>query len=204
MRLKQLRGMPVVDPTTARKIGSVLDYQVDPVAGQVAAIDVGDVGGEARRIGAERIHRVGAAAVMLTAASAADTSVPAAVADDWLDAASLSGLEVMGVDGGRIGRLSDAAFNQDDLTIEFYELRLNILQRLARRPGRILPNAIESCSRELMLLSTPDLGSLPSQSADTDNVAAPSLPVALKVEDRLIAPGFEQTPDSQPVVARTR
>ena len=141
MRLKQLRGMPVVDPTTARKIGSVLDYQVDPVSGQVAAIDVGDVGGEARRIGAERIHRVGAAAVMLTAASAADPPVPAPVADDWLDAASLSGLEVMGVDGGRIGRLSDAAFNQDDLTIELERMssQSDVDRELSRLKSEIAP-----------------------------------------------------------------
>jgi sporulation protein YlmC with PRC-barrel domain len=203
MRLKQLRGMPVVDPTTARKIGSVLDYQVDPVAGRLAALDVGDVGGEAQRVGAERIYRVGAAAVMLTASSAADAAVPASVDDECLDAASLSGLEVMGVDGSRIGRLSDAAFNQDDLTIECYVLRLNILQRLTRRPGRILPDAIQSCSRELMLVSTPDLTSPPSESARADTVP-PSLPVALKVDDRPPAPSFEQAPDSQPVAARTR
>jgi hypothetical protein len=29
MRLKQLRGLPVIDPTAARKIGTVTDYQVD-------------------------------------------------------------------------------------------------------------------------------------------------------------------------------
>ena len=38
MRLKELRGLPVIDPTAARKIGTVIDYQVDPVSGRIAAL----------------------------------------------------------------------------------------------------------------------------------------------------------------------
>ncbi|MCA1644938.1 MAG: PRC-barrel domain-containing protein, partial [Chloroflexi bacterium] len=37
MRLKELRGLPVIDPTAARKIGTVQDYQIDPASGRLAA-----------------------------------------------------------------------------------------------------------------------------------------------------------------------
>ena len=43
MRLKELRGIPVIDPTAARKVGTVLDYQVDPAASRLAALDINSV-----------------------------------------------------------------------------------------------------------------------------------------------------------------
>jgi sporulation protein YlmC with PRC-barrel domain len=199
MRLKQLRGMAVVDPTTARKIGSVLDFQIDPAAGQLAAIDVGGAEGDAQRILARRIHRVGRDAVILTDADS--PRLPATLDERWLDQASLIGLEVIGVDGNRIGRLNDAVFDQDSLAIAFYLLHQGIAQCLTRRGGRILPNTISTCSRELMLLSVGQPNDLPS-------IAAPAipagLPLALKIDDRLRSPEVDQAADSQPVVARRR
>jgi sporulation protein YlmC with PRC-barrel domain len=203
MRLKQLRGLPVIDPVTARKIGNVLDYQIDPVSGQVAAIDVGHVTAEdsdAQRILAQRIRRVGRSAVILTGTGSGESILPPTIEDRWLDAASLVGLEVMGDDGNNIGRLVDAAFNQDTLSIDFYLLRLGVLERLIPRRGRIVPSRIQSCSRELMLLSTGGVAALPVASTEE---ATPSLPVPLKVDDRLPAPSFEQVPEGQPAVAQT-
>ena len=66
MRLKELRGLPVIDPTAARKIGTVSDYQVDPANGRLAALDLdGSDGRGAERVLAQRIRRVGANAVIL-------------------------------------------------------------------------------------------------------------------------------------------
>src|SRR5207244_4857672 len=68
MRLKELRGLPVIDPTAARKIGIVSDYQVDPATGRLAALDIDAVkNGGTERIMAQRIRRVGGSAVILTA-----------------------------------------------------------------------------------------------------------------------------------------
>jgi sporulation protein YlmC with PRC-barrel domain len=199
MRLKRLRGMAVVDPTTAHKIGTVLDFQIDPAAGRLAAIDVGSAEGDAQRIGADRIHRVGRDAVILTRTDS--PPLPASTDERWLDESSLVGLEVIGVDGNRIGHLSDAVFDQDSLAIEFYVLRQGIAQRLTGRGGRILPNTIRTCSRELMLLSVAQPNELPSVAAELE---PPGPPLALKVDDRLPSPRLDQAADSEPVVARRR
>ena len=64
MRLKELRGLPVIDPTAARKVGTVIDYQVDPVSGRIAALDITPVDStESQRVLAQRIRRVGTSAV---------------------------------------------------------------------------------------------------------------------------------------------
>jgi sporulation protein YlmC with PRC-barrel domain len=193
--------MAVVDPATARKIGSVLDVQIDPAAGQVAAIDVGRPEGDAQRIVAARIYRVGRDAVMLTRVDAAGPYPAATVDERYLDAASLVGLEVIGVDGNRVGRLSDAVFDQDSLAIECYVLRQGIAQRLTGRSRRILPKTIQTCSRELMLLSVAQPNDPPDQAAEAP---PPGPPLALKIDDRLVAPGPNQAADTQPVIARRR
>src|SRR5919202_2546230 len=118
MRLKELRGLPVVDPTAARKIGTVTDYQVDPASGQLAALDVAGIEqAQAQRIVAQRIRRIGRNAVVLTARGGAIPGAAPAVNQHWLDSAALDGLEVMGDDGTRTGRILDALVNQDSLAI---------------------------------------------------------------------------------------
>jgi sporulation protein YlmC with PRC-barrel domain len=80
MRLKQLRGLPVVDPTAARKVGTVTDYQVDPVSGRLAALDVTPVeGSDLVRVLAPRIRRVGSSAVILTARGGSTPNAPAEI-----------------------------------------------------------------------------------------------------------------------------
>src|SRR3954471_23833562 len=77
MRLKELRGLPVIDPTAARKVGNVTDYQVDPVSGRIAALDITCVDdNESVRILAPRIRRVGHNAVILTARGGAAANAP--------------------------------------------------------------------------------------------------------------------------------
>src|SRR5947209_16746389 len=112
MRLKELRGLPVIDPTAARKVGTVVDYQVDPLSGRIAALDITSVdGAEGERIAAQRIRRVGSSAVILTARGGSIPSGPIEVVDRWLDTTTLVRLEVMGDDGNRIGHRVDATFD---------------------------------------------------------------------------------------------
>lgn len=205
MRLKQLRGLPVIDPVTARKIGSVLDYQVDAAGGRLAALDVGrpgsadDADDHNQRVTADRIRRIGRSAVILTGSATDTPRMPVTVDERWIDTASLVGLEVMGDDGNGIGRLADAEFNQDSLDVDFYVLRSNVLLRLIPRRGRILPARIQSASRELLLLSTGTLKNLPPP---TDDETKPSPPLPLKADDRLPTPSFEQA-EGQAAVAQT-
>ncbi len=201
MRLKELRGLPVIDPTAARKIGIVSDYQVDPATGRLAALDLdaGDSRG-AERVLAQRIRRVGANAVILTARGGTMPSANSEVNDAWLDSSTMVGLEVMGDDGNLIGRLMDATFDQDSLEVEAYLLRASAWRRLLGRRTRIEPGEVHSCSRELMMVKTGRLKEMPA----ADDTTTVGLRMPLKDEDRLPAPTFEQVKDGRPVGARPR
>jgi len=201
MRLKQLRGLPVIDPTAARKIGAVTDYQVDPVSGRLAALDVTPLaGGDAERILAQRIRRVGSSAVILTARGGSAPSTTTELNERWLDTSTTEGLEVMGDDGNRIGRLVDATFNQDTLVIEAYLLQSSFTERLFGRPARIPPDAVHSCSRDLMMVTTGRVQPAPAEEA----VPAVEDRMPLKDEDRVTVPTFETVPDGHPVAASRR
>lgn len=200
MRLKQLRGLPVVDPTAARKVGVVTDYQVDPVAGRIAALDIDPIDsteGDERILG-HRIRRVGRHAVILTGRAGSSANLPVDVNQGWLDDSTLVGLEVLGDDGNRVGRLMDATFDQDSLDIEAYQLRATFMERLTGRRGRIQPTKVHSCSRELMIMQS---GKLKEQPEVSDEPRSESLGVPLKFEDRVPAPTMSNVEDGQPVVA---
>jgi sporulation protein YlmC with PRC-barrel domain len=204
MRLKELRGLPVIDPTAARKVGTVTDYQIDPTSGHLAALDISGVeNGEDERILALRIRRVGRSAVILTARGGATASAPVEVNEHWLDASTLSGLDVMGDDGNRVGRLVDAAFNQDTLEIEAYLLRSGGWLRILGRGDRIQPGKVHACSRELMLVATGRVKELPAPAAASEDTTPLSLRMPLKTDDRLPAPDYEHVPDGQPVGAHS-
>jgi sporulation protein YlmC with PRC-barrel domain len=199
MRLKQLRGLPVIDPTAARKVGVVTDFQVDPVAGRIAALDIDPVDsteGDERILG-HRIRRVGRHAVILTGRAGSAANLPIGVNEGWLDNSTLVGLEVLGDDGNRIGRLMDATFDQDSLDIDTYQLRATFWERFTGRRGRIQPSKVHSCSRELMMVQS---GKLKEQPSVVDE-AEQSLGVPLKFEDRVPVPSMSNVEDGQPVVA---
>jgi sporulation protein YlmC with PRC-barrel domain len=208
MRLKDLRGLPVIDPTAARKIGTVSDYQVDPTAGRLAALDVTPLdGGEGQRVLAQRIRRVGGSAVMLTARGGSTPSTPSELNERWLDTSTLVGLEVIGDDGTRIGHLVDAAFDQDSLVIDAYLLQgSGFLDSFSGKRNRIEPNAVHSCSRELMLVTSgtaveavETVAPVETEAAPTDETAPLETAVPLKEADTLSTPSFETVPDGHPV-----
>jgi uncharacterized protein YrrD len=209
MRLKELRGLPVVDPTAARKIGTVADYQVDPASGRLAALDVTpSAGGDGERILAQRIRRVGNSAVVLTARGGTLPSSPKELNERWLDTSTLVGLEVMADDGTRVGHLVDATFNPDSLEIDAYLLQgVGFLDSLSGGRNRIEPSRVHSCSRELMILSsdttevvaaTETAPSEQTPEEKTEETAPPETPVALKDADRLPTPSVEAVRDGHP------
>lgn len=199
MRLKEIRGLPVIDPTAARKVGTVLDYQIDPVAGRIAALDITPVnGGEGERILAQRIRRVGSSAVILTARGGSSPSGLIEIIERWLDTSTTVGLEVMGDDGNRIGHLVDATFNQDSLEVEAYLLRASFRERLFGRRGRIQPDKVHSCSRELMMVVT---GRVKAAELVSEETTSLEMPMPLKEADRLPTPTYDSVPEGEPVGA---
>jgi sporulation protein YlmC with PRC-barrel domain len=199
MRLKELRGLPVIDPTAARKVGTVTDYQVDPAAGRIAALDITPVdSSDGERILSHRIRRVGRHAVILTGRAGNSPNTSVELNEQWLDASTLVGLEVMGDDGNRIGKLIDANFDQDSLAVEAYLLGATFWERLTGRRGRIQPAKVHSCSRELMMVST---GRVKPAVEETEDVTR-GLGIPLKYEDRLPSPVETRVADGHPVGAR--
>lgn len=198
MRLRQLRGLPVIDPTAARKIGTVVDYQVDPSVCRLAALDL--EGGE--RILAHRIRRVGSSAVILTARGGSMAGSDGEINERWLDTSTLVGLEVMGDNGDRVGHLVDAHFDQDSLDIQSYVLDTSLFERLLGRRGRIEPSKVHACSRELMIVTT----GLVKEIEASPTEAMPNLEarMPLKEADRLPGPTYEPVVDGQPVGTRRR
>jgi len=213
MRLKELRGLPVIDPTAARRIGTVVDYQVDPTSCRLASLDISGVGErDGERISAQRIRRVGSSAVILTARGGSLPGGPAELNERWLDTSTLIGLEVMGDDGNRIGHLVDAVFDQDSLEVETYLLRASFFERLFGRRGRIQPDNVHSCSRELMMVSTGHVSEVEveaeaeaaAQPAAFEETAPLDVRIPLKDADRLPAPTYEPVENGQPVSSRRR
>src|SRR5438067_1267519 len=204
MRLKELRGLPVIDPTAARRVGVVVDYQVDPATGCIAALDIDTVidneGGE--RVLAQRIRRVGGSAVILTARGGAVAGPHSDINERWLDTSTLIGLEVMGDDGNRIGHLVDATFDQDTLEIGTYLLQAGFFERLIGRRGRIQPSKVHSCSRELMMVSTGRATEVEPTRDETETLS--SVRVPLKDADRIDVPTYEPVPNGEHVGANRR
>jgi sporulation protein YlmC with PRC-barrel domain len=202
MRLKQIRGLPVIDPSAARKIGVVTDYQIDPASGRLAALDITTTqGGEAERILAQRVRRIGSSAIILTARGGSMPGTQPDINERWLDSSTLVGLEVMGDDGNRIGQLVDATFDQDSLEVETYLLNGSFWERLFGRRNRVEPSKVHSCSRELMMVTT---GHLKETAIAPEETAPLDVRMPLKDVDRLPTPTFEPVADGNPVAAESR
>ena len=161
MRMTELKGRAVIDPTTARKRGVVVDVLVDATTARLAAVDVAPPEAESpERIPADSIARIGRHAVMLTrgSPSSPSTSSSAAAEDgsgevvDRLDYGSLVGLEVLDEGGERVGYLQDAQVDPESLAVTAYELAGAAWRRWLHRKSEIGSEEVTSWSRELMLV----------------------------------------------------
>ncbi len=153
MRMTELKGRVVVDPTTARKRGVVVDVLVDATTARLAAVDISAPEAEgAERIPADWIARIGRDAVMLARTSAPEDGEPPGPTDDCLDYDSLVGLEVLDEGGDRVGYLQDAQVDPDSLSVTAYELTGAAWRRWLRWSSEIGSDEVTSWSRELMLV----------------------------------------------------
>jgi sporulation protein YlmC with PRC-barrel domain len=212
MRLQHVRGLPVVDPVTARKVGVVADYRLDAVSGQLAALEVHAAAPAAAKsaepgelVPAAAIRRLGQHAVMLTG-EPADTP-PAADDDAWLTARSLVGLSVLDESGSVVGRLADADIDPDSLAVTAYTLEAPLLQRLLGQPGRQAAFRVVSSSRELLVVAcpepepAPDPAPAPEPVEPLDTATKPVTVPVLKAEDRparAVEGGEQPTADPPP------
>jgi uncharacterized protein YrrD len=151
-RLSQLRGMPVVDISSAHRIGTVVNVHIDPNAGSVESIDVGRNGDATEhRVKVVDIRRIGKDAVVMLPAAANGHHRQEAL-DGFIDTATITGLEVLDEEGDRVGFISDILLNADSLEVQSYELTTPFLERLFRGPRRIVPDRVLMCSRDVMLI----------------------------------------------------
>jgi uncharacterized protein YrrD len=153
-RVTALRGLPLVDPAIAQRIGVVVDVLVDPIAGRIAALDV-QTGPDdlVERVLAESVRRIGQHAVMLAPGHAGDAPRPGE-ADRWVDTRALVGMEVLADSGDRVGSLADAIFDPDTLDITAYELDRSFWERWLGGGGLIRPEDVVSCSFQLMIVTS--------------------------------------------------
>ena len=153
MRMTELKGRVVVDPTTARKRGVVVDVLVDATTARLAAVDISAPEAEgAERIPADWIARIGRDAVMLARTSAPEEGGLLGPTEDCLDYDSLVGLEVLDEGGDRVGYLQDAQLDPDSLSVTAYELTGAAWRRWLRWSSEIGSDEVTSWSRELMLV----------------------------------------------------
>jgi uncharacterized protein YrrD len=153
MRALELRGLPVIDSQSARRIGIVSDVHVDPSAGRLVALDLQVSGTDAmERIPAERVRRLGHNAVMLKGGYISDNAAPPTMNQDWLDLGVLVGLEVLADTGDRVGHLADVYLDQDSLSVEAYKLAVPVMERWFGGGNRIAPDVVKACSRDLMII----------------------------------------------------
>jgi uncharacterized protein YrrD len=155
VRITELKGRPVVDPTTARKRGTVVDALINPSTGRLAAVEIVVPDSEAReRIAAEHVARIGRDAVMLAPYHAPEPDNGARPGDGSLACAQLVGLEVLGENGDRIGSLRDAQVDPESLAIRAYELTSSTWRRWLGMRAEIRVDEVTSWSHELLLVKT--------------------------------------------------
>jgi len=177
-RLGQLRGMPVVDISSAHRIGNVLNVHLDPNTGSVESIDVGRSGEAAeRRVKVVDIRRIGKDAVVMLPAATNGHHRQEAL-DGFIDTATITGLEVLDEEGDRVGFISDILLNADSLEVHAYELTTPFMERLFRGPRRIAPDRVLMCSRDVMLIRS----------------ARPSVVITVNPEARQHAPEWRGRP----------
>jgi len=151
-RLSRMRGMPVVDLSTAHRIGHVVDIFLDPNAGRLAALEVGPTRAfNQKRMDGRFVRRIGLQAIM-TIAPAGREEFELPTDDRVVDVDTMIGLEVLAEDGDRVGFVSDVYMNPDTLSIDAFELRTPPFERLMRGQRLVLPDAMLLCSRDLMIV----------------------------------------------------
>jgi len=108
----------------------------------------------------------------------------------------------MGDVGNRIGHLVDATLEQDSREFEAYLLRADNFERVLGQRGRIQPDKVHACSRELMLVTTGRVKAMEVAPEEQTEATTREVPLPLKEADRLPSPpSYEPVADGRPVSA---
>jgi len=151
-RISQLRGMPVIELSSAQRIGNVANVFLNPNNGSVASFDVIRIGDSLERhVKAVDIRRIGKDALVMLPAARWPTSSRPETTDACLDLSDITGLEVIAETGDRVGFISDVVVNPETLAIESYELQTPYWERLFRGQRRIQGDSVLICSHDVML-----------------------------------------------------
>jgi len=198
-RLSRMRGMPVVDLSTAHRIGHVVDIYLDPNEGRLAALEVGPTRAFHQKLLDGRfVRRIGLQAIM-TIAPAGQEEFDLPSDDRIVDMDTMLGLEVLAEDGDRVGFISDVCMNPDTLSVDAYELRTPLLERIFRGQRLVLPDAMMLCTGDLMIVPA-DARHAPKEPLDIADLARPT---ALRWEDEVAATTAHSAPKREREVARS-
>ncbi|MEA2642264.1 MAG: hypothetical protein QOF51_3658 [Chloroflexota bacterium] len=153
-RLTALRGMPVVELSSAHRIGRVGNVFIDGNTGRLSSIEVSPSHRfKEGRIPASKVRRIGEHSIMvLGTTQSAESRIAEHMADDGiLDVDALLGLEVLAENGDLVGHLAEAYLDPETLEVTTYELGRHPLARWIPSKG-IMPRQVVRCSHDLMLV----------------------------------------------------
>jgi len=153
-RLTQLRGMPVVDLSSASRVGYVTNVLLDPNSGSIQALDVSSEEGDLMRVKGIDVRRIGQHAVVLLPGTDRVSNHVCPV-EDWIDISDLIGLEVLSDTGDRVGFISEAYIAPETLEVDAYELDTPQWQVWLKGPRTIAPESVILCSAEVMIVPAP-------------------------------------------------
>jgi sporulation protein YlmC with PRC-barrel domain len=151
MRLTEVLGRAVIDPRTAHKVGVVDQIYVEPPATRVIGFRISTPEGEQSYLAGDQVARIGRQALMLRPDSTASLEQPE---DEWIDMATITGLEVLGETGDRLGSAVDMTVDPATLAIVTVELNVPKMERFFGGGGSISVDGIMSGSREMLIVKS--------------------------------------------------
>jgi sporulation protein YlmC with PRC-barrel domain len=155
MHIDSLRQRAVIDPDSAARLGTVIDYWVDPELGRVAALAMRPVDvDQSQRLSCARVARVGRHAIMLNRANGSTIPRLESLHEGWLDRRHLKGLVVYTDAGERLGTVNGAHINPLTLEIQSYEIAVPFWRRWFHRGRRVTGESVAWCGRDVLVVRT--------------------------------------------------
>jgi uncharacterized protein YrrD len=154
LRLTQLRGLRVISLSEALKMGMVEDILLDPTARWVASLSVrsGSSMGPKHLVMRESVKRVGQHAVILGTPTTVAEDAAHPELDRLIDLNTFLGLEVVTDEGMLLGRIHNATFDLETLTIQEYELTRNFWDSYLKSWLRVTAEDTLSGSKDVLIV----------------------------------------------------
>ena len=179
MRIDRLHHLAVIDPESACRSGTVVDYWVNPTAGRVAALAVRPVDvDQLQRVSCARVARIGHDAVMLARENSASSSRVESIPENWLDRRHLTTLVVYTDTGDCLGTVAAAQIDPLTLDIQSYDLAVPFWRRWIRRQRSISGDRVAWCGRDVLVVRTDEPAKLRTVGHEDGDYSTPK-PVRL-------------------------